>query len=81
MGACTQLQVQALAGWSQSSKPLPKPTSTQDMATCSHIHSMCASSSWEAPLLLCWCFLVMQMAEGFKKVRKYFDMLDLNGDR
>jgi hypothetical protein len=24
---------------------------------------------------------VLQMAAGFRQVRKYFDMLDLNGDR
>jgi hypothetical protein len=24
---------------------------------------------------------ILQMAAGFRKVRKYFDMLDLNGDR
>jgi hypothetical protein len=29
------------------------------------------------PLLLS----LLQMAAGFRKVRKYFDMLDLNGDR
>lgn len=26
-------------------------------------------------------FTPVQMAAGFKKARKYFDMLDLNGDR
>ena len=45
------------------------------------IKPCCVQQRLSAVYVLSADVLFLQMATGFKKVRKYFDMFDLNGDR